>query len=83
MAIRPGIYKHYKGKFYAVLGVARHSEMHDEHFVVYMALYDGGFGQNSLWIRPLTMFIENVEWEGTTVPRFTYIAPSMGEAHLK
>lgn len=83
MVIRPGIYKHYKGKFYVVLGVARHSEAHEDFFVVYMALYDGGFGNNSLWVRPLSMWFENVEWEGQTVPRFTFIAPSMSEAHIK
>ena len=43
-SIKPGRYRHFKGKEYEVLGVARHSETEDE-LVVYRALY-GDFG---LW----------------------------------
>lgn len=67
---RPGRYRHYKGKEYQVLGVARHSESEDE-LVVYRLLY-GDFG---LWVRPRAMFIETVEIDGERVPRFAWAGP--------
>lgn len=66
--IRSGTYKHYKGKRYKVIGVAKHSETSDK-FVVYKALY-GGY---DLWVRPLEMFLETVEVDGEDVPRFEYV----------
>ncbi len=66
--IRLGKYRHYKGKEYEVMGIAKHSE-NLEDFVVYKALY----GEEDLWIRPLSMFIEKVEVEGKEVSRFEYI----------
>ena len=66
--LRPGRYRHFKGKEYEVLGVARHSET-DEELVVYRALY-GDFG---LWVRPVSMWNEAVERDGKTFRRFTYI----------
>lgn len=67
-SIKPGRYRHFKGKEYEVLGVARHSET-DEELVVYRALY-GNFG---LWVRPVSMWNETVERDGKTFRRFTYI----------
>jgi len=68
-----GKYEHYKGKFYEVTGVARHTETL-EKLVVYHALYDSkDFGKNSLWVRPLKMFKESVEVDGKLVPRFKYV----------
>ena len=67
-SIKPGRYRHFKGKEYEVLGVARHSETEDE-LVVYRALY-GGFG---LWVRPVSMWNETVERDGKMFRRFTYI----------
>lgn len=61
----PGLYRHYKGQPYRVLGTARHSETM-EPLVVYQALY-GEFG---LWVRPAAMFVEQVEVQGLPVPRF-------------
>ncbi|WP_173047761.1 DUF1653 domain-containing protein [Nitrospira sp. KM1] len=69
MMIRPGRYRHYKGREYEVIGVARHSET-EEEFVVYRALY-GDFG---LWIRPTLMFSETILIEGRSIPRFQLIA---------
>ncbi|MDN0081939.1 DUF1653 domain-containing protein [Crenobacter sp. SG2305] len=63
-----GIYRHYKGALYEVLGVAHHSET-EEPLVVYRALY-GEFG---LWTRPLAMFTENVTIDGAPIPRFALI----------
>jgi hypothetical protein len=60
-----GIYRHYKGRRYRVIGTARHSETM-EALVVYQALY----GEHGLWVRPLAMFAETVQHEGRSVPRF-------------
>jgi hypothetical protein len=65
--VQIGRYRHYKDKEYTVIGVARHSETAEE-LVVYRKEYD-------LWVRPLAMFLESVEVEGKTVPRFEYIGP--------
>ena len=67
---RPGLYRHYKGHDYRVLGLARHSETL-EPLVVYQALY----GECGLWVRPAGMFAETVEINGRTVPRFAYTGP--------
>jgi hypothetical protein len=63
--IRPGRYRHYKGREYEVMGVARHSETGEE-VVVYRALY----GEGGLWVRPRVMFEEDVLLEGRCVRRF-------------
>ena len=64
-AIKPGLYRHFKGGEYQVTGVARHSE-NDELLVVYRPLY----GDRGLWVRPLAMFTEHVTHEGEEQPRF-------------
>lgn len=61
----PGRYRHYKGGEYQVIGTARHSET-DERLVVYRCLYDN----DSLWVRPLVMFVETVAIDGRKVSRF-------------
>lgn len=66
--MKPGKYRHYKGKDYEVLGLARHSET-EEHLVVYRTLY----GDYSLWVRPLVMFDETIVIDGKTVKRFTFM----------
>ena len=53
-----GVYKHFKGDYYLVEDVANHSET-KEKYVVYRRLY----GDNSLWIRPLDMFLSEVDHE--------------------
>ena len=68
MKLAPGIYRHYKGNLYEVIGVAKHSET-EEMMAVYKTLY----GDFSLWVRPLTMFMETLEVEGKTVDRFEFI----------
>ena len=65
--LKLGKYKHYKGKEYEVIGVAKHSETLEET-VVYKALY----GNHDLWVRPLKMFMEDVEIDGKKVPRFEF-----------
>lgn len=71
--IRLGKYKHYKGNNYEVIGVARHSETLEE-LVVYKALYQEE-GKN-LWVRPATMFLEEVEIDGKKTPRFEFLGES-------
>lgn len=66
--IAPGRYRHYKGKEYEVIGIATHSETHEQR-VVYRPLY----GEGAIWVRPLAMFEEQVEVEGRTVARFEYL----------
>ncbi|MBJ6136303.1 DUF1653 domain-containing protein [Marinobacter litoralis] len=66
--ISPGRYRHYKGRDYEVIGVARHSET-EESLVVYRCLY----GDHSLWVRPLSMFQETVQVAGEDVPRFARV----------
>lgn len=71
--IKLGKYQHYKGNFYEVVGVARHSETLEE-LVVYKALYESkDFGKDSLWVRPLKMFFEKVEVDGKKLPRFKFV----------
>ncbi|MDQ5931800.1 MAG: hypothetical protein QG607_502 [Patescibacteria group bacterium] len=61
-ALTPGSYRHYKGDVYEVLGVARHSETLEELGVY---THDG-----EMWVRPIAMFFDVVEWEGKQVVRF-------------
>jgi len=63
-----GLYRHYKGKLYRILGLAMHTETL-EPFVVYQALY----GDYKTWIRPKAMFFETIQFEGKTLPRFEKI----------
>jgi hypothetical protein len=70
--IQIGQYEHYKGKRYEVLGVVRHSET-NELLVLYKALYKGDFPEDTLWVRPLSMFKEHVSIEGKRVLRFRYL----------
>jgi len=68
-----GRYKHYKGKNYKVIGTACHSETL-EQMVVYQALYETPqFGKNAVWVRPLDMFLQDVEIDNKKVPRFKYV----------
>ncbi len=65
-----GIYRHYKGNLYEVVGIVRHSETQEE-LVLYKALYQSE-GEN-LWVRPKKMFEEDVIVAGNTVSRFTFV----------
>lgn len=64
----PGLYRHYKGNEYRVLGTAIHSET-EELLVVYQPQY----GEGRLWVRPLQMFVESVETDAGEVARFSLI----------
>jgi len=66
--VKLGKYRHFKGKEYALLYIAHHSETKED-----MAVYRQLYGDGDVWVRPLQMFMEEVECEGIKVPRFTYI----------
>ena len=68
MEIKPGKYRHFKGKTYEVIGIAHHSETMEE-LVVYRALY----GERGLWVRPAAMWEEVVNRDGYHGPRFQYV----------
>lgn len=59
-------YRHFKGNDYLVLHIAKHSKTLED-YVVYQALY----GEMGIWIRPLSMFEEMVDFHGEIVERFT------------
>ena len=61
----PGLYRHYKGQPYEVIGTVRHSETL-EPLTLYRALY----GERGLWVRPAAMFNEEVVIDGVRQPRF-------------
>ena len=65
--IKIGKYRHFKGGVYEVIGVAKHSETLEET-VVYRSLTNGG-----LWVRPASMWEEEIERDGVRVRRFTPI----------
>jgi hypothetical protein len=67
--LKTGLYKHYKGNTYEVIGVATHSEDETE-LVVYRPTY----GERALWVRPLVMFTETVNVNGQAIPRFAFVA---------
>lgn len=68
-----GRYRHYKGKLYEVIGLARHSETLEE-LVVYKALYDSAeFGKNALWARPKGMFFDKIIIDGKEINRFDFL----------
>lgn len=83
----PGYYYHYKhdpagavnNYAYEVMGVGHHTEddarPEDKFLVVYRPLYEAFVYKNGKMfdIRPLTMFMEAVEKNGVTLPRFTPI----------
>lgn len=66
--MQPGRYRHYKGNEYIVLGTARHSETLEE-----LVVYRQDYGEKGLWVRPKEMFLETIEIEGKSVPRFAYV----------
>lgn len=65
---KAGIYQHYKGPLYQVVGACKHTETAEE-LVYYRSLY----GDFEFWARPLSMFFEDVEYDGKIMPRFTFI----------
>ena len=69
-----GVYKHYKGNFYKVLAVGKHTETLDE-LVVYQSLY----GDHQVWGRPQYMWNETLEYNGKIVKRFELVKDYNGQ----
>ncbi|WP_437227260.1 DUF1653 domain-containing protein [Planctomicrobium sp. SH661] len=69
--LKRGRYRHYKGNEYLVVDVARHSETLEE-----LVVYRPEYGERGLWVRPLVMFVEQVEVDGKNVARFEYLGPA-------
>ena len=69
----PGLYRHYKGGEYDVLGSVLHSETEER-----LVLYRPRYGERELWVRPVAMFREDVVVDGKSCPRFAWIGPSHG-----
>ncbi|OHA00726.1 MAG: hypothetical protein A3C07_03805 [Candidatus Sungbacteria bacterium RIFCSPHIGHO2_02_FULL_47_11] len=65
MGVRPGVYRHYKGNLYEVIGMATGTETR-EQLVVYRALY----GEFQLFVRPFKMFVQDIESQVYSGPRF-------------
>jgi hypothetical protein len=72
--LKLGLYQHYKGNHYLVLAEAKHSETL-EPMVVYISLYENP--ESQVWVRPKTMFLEEVEIDGKKVPRFRYLGSGL------
>ena len=66
--IKLGKYRHFKGNYYQVLHLARHSET-EEYIVVYHP-FDN---KNDIWVRPITMFNETIFRDGKKIERFQYV----------
>ncbi len=67
-----GIYEHYKGNKYKIIGVGKHSETL-EKLIIYQALY----GNNELWVRPYDMFCEKIVKNGKEIHRFRYMGDEL------
>ena len=66
--LKPGKYQHFKGSFYQVLHIARHSETEE-----YLVVYHPYNSPDDIWVRPLTMFDEIIERNGKFLKRFDFI----------
>jgi len=64
-----GRYQHFKGNYYQVLHIAKHSETEELHVV-----YQPEYGDREIWVRPLSMFTEEIVRDGKTTMRFKKVA---------
>lgn len=69
MELKPGqIWKHYKGNDYKIIILGKHSET-AEDMVVYEQLHSG-----KIYIRPMNLFFNEIEYNGELAPRFTLVS---------
>lgn len=71
--VKLGKYKHYKGMEVEVIGIATHSETLEPMVVYNHPDPVKGKDANTLWVRPLAMFLETVTKDGKQIPRFQYL----------
>ena len=71
MTIEKGIYRHFKGHVYEVTAIARHSESLEE-----LVIYVSTDNPSDVWARPASMFLDTVERDGKTFPRFSRVDSS-------
>lgn len=71
--VRPGVYRHFKGDLYLVVGMVRYSE--SEELLVRYRKLGGTFDE---WVRPLAMFVQKVEVDGESRARFEYLGYGKG-----
>ena len=79
--MQTGLYKHYKGNLYEVVGVVCHSET-SEKLILYRAPYycpdlEEDFGKHPFFVRPYGMFFEEIEYEGKKIKRFEFLRESL------
>ncbi len=82
MEIKSGVWQHYKGKRYLVLGVARHTE-NNEELVVYVPLYEHPAGGLPLQVRPVKMWLQKIKTGPFIKQRFSYEGPATKPAKVK
>lgn len=81
--LKSGIYKHYKGGLYLILGLARHSET-DEKLVAYVPLQiKSGQTGPRITVRPYEMFFDEVIVDGVKLPRFDYVGEELSAADIQ
>lgn len=68
--LKCGIYRHFKGNLYELIGTAKHSETLEK-----MVVYRAAYGDGDLWVRPAKMWNEIIEHNGKAIKRFTYQEP--------
>lgn len=68
MQVKKGIYRHFKGHVYRVIGIAKHSETLEE-----MVVYVNAENEDDVWLRPVPMFLETITKDGKTFPRFEFV----------
>ena len=78
IAMTAEYYRHFKGNIYRILHIAKHSETLEE-MVVYQAMY----GERGIWVRPLSMFEEEIERDGKTIRRFSPITAEEAEKAIQ
>ena len=71
--VKLGKHRHFKGTIVEVIGVALHSETMEEMVVYLHPDPVKGKGANTMWVRPVEMFLETIEREGKKIKRFEYI----------
>lgn len=71
MELKTGqIWKHYKGNEYKIIALPKHSDT-EVDMVVYEAQYEPADTDTTVWVKEVSEFLTNVEWEGEIVPRFS------------